>query len=143
MNIRRARKGDEEWITYLLSEMGYETSVCEVTERLKPILSDPLYVTLVSEKQESLIGLLGMHYERSYVANILVARIITMVTAKDYRQQGVGKTLLLEAENLAREKGASTIVLNSGNRDERKSAHLFYEACGFTGKSTGFYKSID
>jgi GNAT superfamily N-acetyltransferase len=142
MNVRKARRGDELGITLLLSDMGYETPVHEVQDRLLPIMNDNLYVTLVAEEKKELLGMLGMHYERSYVANILVARIITMVTAKKYRQQGIGRKLIREAERLANEKGASTVVLNSGNREERRAAHQFYEACGYLGKSTGFYKSL-
>ncbi|WP_226657162.1 GNAT family N-acetyltransferase [Pseudalkalibacillus hwajinpoensis] len=142
MNVRKVKVGDEQGITRLLSDMGYETEVHEVNKRFLPILNDPMYLTLVAEEEGELIGMVGMHYERSYVANILVARIITMVTAKAYRQQGIGRKLMEEAERLAGDKGASTVVLNSGNREERKAAHQFYEACGYVGKSTGFYKSL-
>ena len=142
MNVRKVKVGDEQGMTRLLSDMGYKTEVHEVKERLQPIMSDPLYLTLVAEEKEELIGMLGMHFERSYVANILVARIITMVTATEYRQKGIGKKLMEEAERLANEKGATTAVLNSGNREERKAAHQFYEACGYLRKSTGFYKTL-
>ena len=142
MNIRKVKLGDEEGITRLLSDMGYGAEVHEVKERFLPILNDPQYLTLVTEEKGELIGMLGMHYERSYVANILVARIITMVTAKEYRQQGIGRKLMEEAERRADDKGATTVVLNSGNREERRAAHQFYEACGYVGKSTGFYKAL-
>ncbi|TKD69995.1 GNAT family N-acetyltransferase [Pseudalkalibacillus hwajinpoensis] len=122
--------------------MGYPASVSQLKGRLKPIMNTSSYVTLVTEENGTLISMLGMHFERSYVSDIVVARIITMVTASDYRQRGIGRTLLKEAEKRAVEAGATLVVLNSGNRDERKAAHNFYESCGFQAKSTGFYKTI-
>ena len=52
-------------------------------------------------------------------------------------------TLLLnESEMLATQLGCKAITLNSGNREERDSAHSFYKSNGFENKSSGFSKSI-
>ncbi|MGB7999683.1 MAG: GNAT family N-acetyltransferase [Anaerobacillus sp.] len=142
MKVRNAKGGDEDGIASLLFDMGYPSSSTGVKERFRLIMNDSEYVTLLVEENDCLIGMLGMHFERSYVSDITVARIITMVTSRDHRQRGVGRMLIMEAERLAVNREASTIVLNSGNRKERAAAHLFYKACGFIAKSTGFYKSM-
>ncbi len=142
MKVRNARVGDEDGIASLLFDMGYPSSSLSVKERFRPIMNDSHYVTLIAEENDCLIGMLGMHFERSYVSDVIIARIITMVTSGEHRQRGVGKLLMTEAERLAVKREASTIVLNSGNRKEREPAHHFYKACGFIGKSTGFYKSL-
>jgi len=60
-----------------------------------------------------------------------------------YRKQGIEEKLMVEVEKWAGKQGANKIVLNSGNRTERKDAHHFYTKRGFDGKATGFYKVID
>ncbi|MDQ0481812.1 GNAT family N-acetyltransferase [Guptibacillus hwajinpoensis] len=142
MKIREAVAGDEEEMGLLLTDMGYPATALQLKDRLEPIMNNSSYLTLVTEENGSLVSMLGMHFERSYVSDIVVARIITMVTASDYRQRGIGRNMLNEAEKRAVEAGATLVVLNSGNRDERKAAHKFYEGCGFEAKSTGFYKEI-
>ncbi|WP_347549731.1 GNAT family N-acetyltransferase [Pseudalkalibacillus hwajinpoensis] len=142
MKVRKAKTGDEEGIASLLSEMGYPVSSSQLKDRIKGIMDDSNYTTLVLEEEGVLISMLGMHIERSYVSDIRVARIITMITSAPHRQKGAGTKLMTEAEKQAIDAGAFTVVLNSGNREERKAAHRFYEGYGFLGKSTGFYKSI-
>ncbi|WP_412734148.1 GNAT family N-acetyltransferase [Halalkalibacterium halodurans] len=58
------------------------------------------------------------------------------------RGKGIGSKLLQAVEDWAIKHDISTIVLNSGNRQERQIAHRFYEAAGFVPKATGFYKQL-
>jgi GNAT superfamily N-acetyltransferase len=72
----------------------------------------------------------------------LYARIIAFVVDSNYRNKGIGKLLIKEAERWARNQGADSIALNSGNRPERKDAHQFYKRMGYVEKSIGFAKSL-
>ncbi len=59
-----------------------------------------------------------------------MANILGIAVAADFRRQGIGSALLKHAEEWARENGASSMRLNSG--ESRKQAHEFYRAQGYT-----------
>ncbi|UYZ15549.1 GNAT family N-acetyltransferase [Brevibacillus sp. WF146] len=52
--------------------------------------------------------------------------MVALVVDSKIRNQGIGKMLVNEAEKWAKEQGAISIGLNSGNRKERQNAHRFY-----------------
>ncbi len=58
-----------------------------------------------------------------------MVNILGLAVSADYRRQGVGKALLLQAEAWVREQGIFTMRLNSGA--SRKGAHAFYRAMGY------------
>ena len=69
-------------------------------------------------------------------------KIAMLVVDEDYRGKGIGKILIQEAEKWAKLRDITTITLNSGNREERKSAHDFYQHLGYLPKSIGFVKEL-
>ncbi len=77
-----------------------------------------------------------------YEHNAKYIRVLALVTGKDFRNKGVGKALMMEAEKWATEIDAYMIVLTSGLRDERKTAHAFYQHIGYEIKSSGFVKRL-
>ena len=58
-----------------------------------------------------------------------MANILGLAVKKDFQKQGLGKTLLLAAENWAQENGIYLMRLNSGIN--RTDAHGFYEHLGY------------
>ena len=58
-----------------------------------------------------------------------MANILGIAVAADFRRQGIGSALLKRAEEWARENGAGSMRLNSG--ESRKKAHEFYRALGY------------
>ena len=65
-----------------------------------------------------------------------------MVVDLKYRSKGVRRKLLDEAVAWAKENEASGIIINSGNRQERYFAHMFYKKMGYDEKSIRFAKSL-
>ena len=58
-----------------------------------------------------------------------MANILALSVKKEFQKLGVGKALLLEAENWAKENGIKMMRLNSGIN--RTNAHGFYEHLGY------------
>jgi len=55
---------------------------------------------------------------------------------------GIGKLLIRESAPWARDQGADSVVIASGNREERMVAHAFYQKAGYAIKSSGFFKPM-
>ncbi|MDM5279026.1 GNAT family N-acetyltransferase [Paenibacillus silvae] len=52
-----------------------------------------------------------------------------VIVSERERRQGIGQKLMLEIEQIAKDRGCAYIILVSG--DQRKEAHRFYEKLGF------------
>lgn len=69
-------------------------------------------------------------------------RILAFVININYRKNGYGSLLLKESENLARKMKCEALTLNSGIKEERRTAHHFYKYSGLDKKSFGFVKNL-
>ena len=87
-----------------------------------------------------MIGLLRNNY---WEKNGIYIRVGALIVNKEYRKMGLGKALLQKSIDWAIELGAQQVILNSGNREERRDAHAFYQYLGFEPKTTGFVKTIN
>ena len=140
--IRDADLTDVNSIAALITELGYPTATEEMRSRFTAIANHADYKTLVAEIANEIIGLAGMVKGVYYEHNGGYVRILAFVINQNFRNRSVGKQLLKACEEWAIAEGAKTILLNSGNRDERVPAHLFYKKMGYQVKSSGFVKTL-
>jgi N-acetylglutamate synthase-like GNAT family acetyltransferase len=140
--IREANKGDIDALTLLMNELGYPTTVNEMQRRLSKISDHPDYKTLIATINGEVVGMAGLAKGIFYEKNGNYMRIAALVVKQSSRNMGVGKALLTTAESLAVEQGLETILINCGNREERRRAHQFYHEMGYVIKSSGFVKQI-
>ena len=140
--IRDADLPDVNAVTVLITELGYPTNTEEMQIRLTAIAQHPDYKTLVAEIDNEIVGLAGMMKGLYYEHNGSYVRILAFVVKQNYRNRSIGKQLLKACEDWAIAQDANTILLNSGNRDERVAAHLFYQKMGYQIKSSGFVKTF-
>ncbi|MBM7564955.1 GNAT family N-acetyltransferase [Paenibacillus sacheonensis] len=126
----------------LLGELGYPTSKGEMAARFGFIASDAGYCTLIAGVNDQAVRLIGLHKTYMYEKSGIHVRIIALVVRGECRGQGIGRMLIAAAENWAKQQGAGSMSLNSGNRSEREAAHLFSQRLGFTARSTGYTKII-
>jgi GNAT superfamily N-acetyltransferase len=80
----------------------------------------------------------GIYYEK----NGLYLRILAFVVKQSRRELGIGRILIKASEDWAVEQGLNSVLINSGNREERKAAHVFYQKMGYVVKSSGFVKEL-
>ena len=108
-------------------EMGYECDPALVKSKIEKLDSKREDV-FVAEEESQLLGFIHVErYEVLYFESM--ANILGLAVNKDFQKQGLGKALLLAAENWAQENGIHLMRLNSGIN--RTYAHGFYEHLGY------------
>jgi len=141
--IRQATAGDISALASLMNELGYATTVADMQGRYNLLQGHPDYATWVAVCNNQVAGMIGLLRNIYFEKNGIYIRVGALVVHKAYRKMGLGKALLQKATDWAIELGASQIFLNSGNREERKDAHAFYQHLGFESKTTGFVKTLN
>jgi GNAT superfamily N-acetyltransferase len=143
MKVREFQTEDLPQLVHLMDQLGYPTSLERLESRFSNIQSQPNYHTLVAELNNKVVGMVGLCHNLFYEYDSSYVRIVAFIVDTDHRRKGIGEKLMNEAEKWAIEQEATHILLNSGNREERKVAHKFYLNMGYKNKSTGFSKSLD
>ena len=141
--IRDFTLDDVSFLADLTNILGYETTVEQMTIRMKTIIQLDNYWTFVAVSKGQIIGYIGLNKNYLWEQDGYYLRVQALVVAREYRKLGVGQKLMQTAEKLARQIKTKIIILNCGNRDERQSAHKFYPKMGFLPKSTGYIKKLD
>jgi GNAT superfamily N-acetyltransferase len=139
--IRLACAGDEERIAILCQQLGYPASQEEVRRRLNQIQQDDQHTVYVAELSGYVVGWVHVHFCQLLVADPQ-AEIGGLVVDEGHRRCGIGRLLMQQAEQWAREKGCWAVYLRSNV--VRKDAHAFYEGIGYSNvkTSTAFRKAL-
>ncbi len=140
--IRDAHECDIEELTLLMTDLGYPATLAEMRVRFKNIFAHPDYRTIIAVIDDEIVGMAGLCKGVYYEKNGLYLRILAFVVKQTRRELGIGKILIKASEDWAIDQGVNTVLINSGNRDERKAAHAFYQKMGYAVKSSGFVKEL-
>ena len=108
--------------------------------RLGAIGQDRSSRTLVAEVGGAVVGVAGVWLSRYYERNGLYGRLVLLAVDDNWRRQGIGRTLVTEAEAWAVARGANSMVVNSGQH--RHEAHRFYERTGYAATGLRFVKRL-
>ncbi|HEY4325580.1 MAG TPA: GNAT family N-acetyltransferase [Mucilaginibacter sp.] len=140
--LRDAEREDMEAITALMDDLGYPIPLSEMKIRLENIFTHPDYRTIVAVLNSEIVGFSGLMKGLSFERSGKYLRIISFVVKKNARNKGIGQQLINASEDWAVELGMDSVVISSGNRNERKAAHIFYQKMGYVIKSSGFFKPL-
>jgi ribosomal protein S18 acetylase RimI-like enzyme len=140
LTIRHAQPGDAAVLAQLMCELGYETSTAEMTVRLRSILGDARYSTIVAEIDDKVCGMIGTLTHASHEHDDCSGKIIALVISKRQRRSGVGRALVAAAEKDFASRHVTRVTLTT--RFEREAAHRFYEALGYAKTGFRFAKNI-
>jgi GNAT superfamily N-acetyltransferase len=138
--IRDAKLTDAPALAALMCELGYQTTPAEMRRRLKPILCDVRYRTLLAELDGKVCGMIGTLAHPSYEHNDPSGRILALVTVTTARRRGIGRALIASTEKAFGQKRVTRVSLDT--RFMRKDAHQFYESLGYERNGWRFVKQL-
>jgi GNAT superfamily N-acetyltransferase len=138
--LRNAEVADAAGVARLLSQLGYECTREEAAERILIVHDEPTQLLIVADLHGDLCGLVALDFMYYLPLGRDTCRITALVTDERHRHRGIGRALLREADQRARQAGAARIeVTTAGHRQE---AHAFYRACGYSESSIRFVKRL-
>lgn len=143
VTTRDSSRKDIPELAALTVGLGYPTTRKEMAERMKAFVSNPDYKTIVAEKDNKVIGYIGMLRINYWEKNGCYIKIQTLVVKETARKTGAGKILINCAEKWARENNADLLALTCGNKAEREAAHKFYPKMGFVHNASGYIKLVN
>ena len=138
--VRPVSAQDAAGVAHLLGVLGYPCDRTEAAARLLALEDEPDQQVLVADRHGTLVGLLALDLMYYLPLGARTCRITALVVADGEQRRGVGRMLLREAEQRARQAGAARIELTSATH--RQEAHAFYRACGFGESALRFLKRL-
>ena len=132
LRVRAAVPDDAGVLAPLLGQLGYPVNAAVLVKRMQRMLARDDEIILVAEgapPARNTLGLLALHIFPVLAYDADVAMIMALVVADGARGLGVGRALIERSEAIARERGASRLLVTTHLR--RADAHAFYERLGF------------
>lgn len=138
--LRQAGTGDAGDVATLLDALGYPCTPAEAADRIALVQGDRRQVLLLAECEGRVQGLVAMETLYSVAHGSELARITALVVAPGCERRGVGRRLLREVEQRARQAGIARIEVTSNA--QRSAAHAFYRDCGYADGALRFVKLL-
>jgi GNAT superfamily N-acetyltransferase len=134
VTIRPARAVDATALADLTTQLGYQSTPAELTERLAPLLGAADHLILVAtDADDRPIGWIHVTTEVG-LEHAPTAAIHGLVVDDGHRSDGIGAALLAAGERWGAERGLGRMVVRS--RVARERAHRFYEREGYALEKT-------
>lgn len=131
--LRDARMNDAAEIARLAAELGYATPVETIRTRLALLLPHADHCIRVAEQGDALHGWIAVERRRTLESGERV-EIAGLVVDARTRGTGVGRLLVLDAEQWARTLGFQAVCVRSNVL--RDASHPFYERLGYVRRKT-------
>ncbi|HET7461685.1 MAG TPA: GNAT family N-acetyltransferase [Longimicrobium sp.] len=139
--IRPATMADVPALAALATSLGYPTDPAAMDARMRSIIADPNYQTLVAEAAGRVIGYAGMTWKWSWVDDQPRGELLSLVVDPEVRGRGAGAALMAASEEWMRARGAGSVHLTTALHRER--AHAFYEGIGYARTGYRYVKKFD
>ena len=131
MNIRHAIPTDIPHMLPLLEQLGYPTTAEGLADRMRVYADQEHYAVLVAEVDHQIVGIVALIFSEHFTKKGKRCRVEVLVVDAAYRRMGIGRALIEHAEELARQKGCTSMGLTSGMRRAGEGTHDFYRSLGY------------
>ncbi|MBN9230367.1 MAG: GNAT family N-acetyltransferase [Legionella sp.] len=129
--IRKALIDDAQHLHPLMEQLGYPQSPDELQRRLELFTNEPHYGVLLAEIAGKVVGWVAWSKSTLFVSDTTRFHIEGLVVDQGYRNQGIGKKLMITVEDFARQFSPCIIDLTSGLRRAKEGSHNFYKSLGY------------
>ena len=137
VTLRLAVPIDAEPIATLFTDEGYPAGPTDIVARLERF-ANPKARVIVAEHDGALLGFIAIHALPRFEHDDWIVRILALVVDAGARERGVGRTLMVEAERVGRELGASFIEVTAGHH--RPDARHLYDSLGYDATVTAYLR---
>lgn len=142
MIVRKIRREDLDQTFNLLNELYDNRIQYDIySKKYEESLENDKYYSIVAEENNRIIGVLNSRLISRLAKSKDILYIDDLIVDKDYRNNGVGKSLLKNAVEYAKQSDCQTIELTSYITNE--NAHRFYQNNGFFKKHYEFKYKLD
>lgn len=140
--FRNAKAEDFDNVFALFGQLwpGKELHKNKLKEVFDRGLQSELDAYFCAEADNKVIGFCAMLIENNFWQEGQIAYVYAMIVDESFRGQGIGKKLLEEAFQTAKNRKCKKIELDSGF--PREKAHKFYESIGFEKRAFLFSKDL-
>ena len=128
------RRGDLRMVAGLSEQLGYPVGADELLERFTSIIDREDHGLFVCPGSPGWVHVFGV----TLLESEGYAEVGGLVVDQEFRRRGVGRILMLAAEDWALEHGHGRIRLYSGAH--RKEAYAFYPALGYQQPRPGMFQ---
>jgi len=144
MRVRAARRDDYEDVTRLLEELGRPLVTAESEMDCRAVYEaqvfDPDSHHIVAEGGSGIVAFASLHFRKRLNHPTEEAWVPDMIVTEGARRAGIGRKLLDEIEQKARDRGCHRIELESGYK--RAEAHHMYRQFGMRDDGKYFIKPV-
>jgi GNAT superfamily N-acetyltransferase len=139
-DIRPATPDDASVLAELIAEFnGPQGDSSETAARLAAC--DGLEVALIAWSAGEASGFACLRVTPAIGSNVAHTLLTELYVRPQFRRHGVASALIHRAESLAREQGATELLLFTGRQNMQ--AQAFYERLGFESRYVTYQKPLD
>ena len=126
--LRDAISEDSIQLAALAEQLGYPCSSVDVQRRITRYCNSKTSRIIVASMNGKVVGWASLEYIEHFYIDPYV-EITGFVVDEEYRNLGIGKAILKEAEQWTKRIGVKILRLKSNKK--RQEAHEFYKKNGF------------
>jgi GNAT superfamily N-acetyltransferase len=135
--VREASSEVEQALARLLPQLN-PTLPAPTMERLQALMADPAVTLLVARDGDAIVGTATVIL---YTTPFWIkARLDEVVVDQSARGKGVGEAIVHACLDVARERGAQVVELQSGRGPARDVANRLYRRMGFQLRDSNLYR---
>ncbi len=141
MMIRDAKESDYGELMLLYNQfVGSDRYSKRDNDSFKKVLKNSHNFVFVAEDGGKLVGFAAFSVRDVVRYPKPIAELDELLVLADYRKRGIGKLLMEQVENKAKEQDCYRMFIES--HYDHKVAHKFYEALGYTNYGYHFIKNL-